>query len=58
MICTSERNHGVTVDERRERRFCFVRRPRRGDEIDGVEMKALLRGLRDGGVEQFDGRRR
>ena len=48
MIRASERNHRVTVNERRERRFCFVRRSRRRDEIYGVEMKPLLRRLRDG----------
>ena|ERR1700740_131469 len=46
MIRASERNHRVTVNERGERRLGFVRRTRRRDEIYGVEMKALLRGLR------------
>jgi len=54
MIRASERNHCVTVNERRERWFCFVRWPRRRDEIDRIEMKALLRGLRDGDVARVN----
>jgi hypothetical protein len=46
MIGASERDHRVTVNERGEGRFCLVRRARRRDEIYGVEMKTLMRGLR------------
>ena len=50
MIRTAKGNHRVTVNERGERRFRFVRRVRRCDEINRVEMEAPLRGLRDGDV--------
>ena len=46
MIRASQRNHRVTVKERRQRQLGFVRRARRWNEINRVQVKALLRRLR------------
>src|SRR3984957_4430993 len=46
VIRASQRNHRVTMKEWRQRQLGFVRRPRRWNEIDRVQVKALLRRLR------------
>src|SRR5271168_3490006 len=46
VIRASQRNHRVTMKEWRQRQLGFVRRTRRWNEINRVQVKALLRRLR------------
>src|SRR5580693_2925542 len=46
VIRASERNHRITMKEWRQRQLGFVRRTRRWNEINRVQVKALLRRLR------------
>jgi len=46
VIRASQRNHRVTMKEWRQRQLGFVRRTRRWNEINGIQVKTLLRRLR------------
>src|SRR5580693_10211343 len=46
VICASQRNHRVTMEEWRQRQLGFVRWTRRRNEINRVQVKTLLRRLR------------
>jgi hypothetical protein len=50
MIGARERHHRITVRERREGTQRFVRRARRRNEMNRVQMKSALRGVSDGDV--------
>ena len=55
VIGASERDHRVTIRVGRHVPAMFVRRAARGNEMNLVQMKAPLRGARDGQVSDVDG---
>jgi len=50
MAGAGERDHRIAINERRKSGLRFVRRPRRRDEINRVQMEAPLRRLRHSDV--------
>ena len=46
LLGARQRHHGIAMRERAERSHRFMRRPRRRDEVDRVQVKSTLRGLR------------
>jgi hypothetical protein len=55
MIRAAQSDHGVAMQEGRERGLVFVRWARRRHEINCVNMEAFLRGLRNRDVTGMDG---
>ena len=58
VIGTGENHHRVAMHKRRQRKLGLVRRSRRRNEINGVEMKSPLGRLRYGdmsGVNRIEG---